>query len=129
VAADSGAGGAAPRIVGFATGSRSLPRSPGLGDGEIETLYVLDDFRELGLGRRLMQAAASHLAGLGCRSAFCWVLRENPSRWFYGRLGGRRTAESVIHVGGEKVARTAFAWDPIDRLLQSQPEARDRESS
>ena len=57
---DLGALGGAARIVGFVTGS---PARPGrwtepLGDGEIETLYVLDDWRERGLGRRLMRAAA-----------------------------------------------------------------------
>ena len=40
---------AAPSVVGFATAGR--PRTRGLGDGEIETLYVLDDWREQGVGR------------------------------------------------------------------------------
>jgi ribosomal protein S18 acetylase RimI-like enzyme len=109
------------RVVGFVTGApartgRGL--SP-LADGEIETLYVLDDFRERGLGRRLMRSAAAHLAAAGCGSAFVWVLRENPSRWFYERLGGRTAAESTILVGGMPVAQTAYVWSPIDKLVQA----------
>jgi len=115
------ASGLGPRIVGFVTAERVRGRS--LGDGEIETLYVLDDWRERGLGRRLIRAAAAHLASIGCRSAYLWVLRDNPSRWFYQRLGGRPAAETTVRVGGLPVAQTAFVWNPIERLLQASPQA------
>ncbi len=116
-----GGGPGGPRIVGFVSADRA--RNSGIGDGEIETLYVLDDWRDRGLGRRLIRAAASHLAASGCRSAYCWVLRDNPSRWFYERLGGKLVAETTIRVGGLPVAQTAFMWDPIERLLQASPQA------
>ena len=109
--------GGAPRVVGFTTAGPA--RFSGIAEGEIETLYVLDDWRDRGLGRRLMRAAASYLQGRGCRSAFLWVLRDNPSRWFYARLGGRAVAESFVNVAGRPVAQTAFLWDPIERLLQT----------
>ena len=150
VAAASGndvPGGSGSRVVGFATAGRARPgrlRPPalggaptdlgmqssvqgtglqGLGEGEIETLYVLDDWRERGLGRRLMRAAAAHLAASGCRSAFVWVLRDNNSRWFYQRLGGKPAAEAAIHVGGASVAQVALVWDPIEKLLAASPAA------
>ena len=93
-----------------------------LGEGEIETLYVLDDWRERGIGRRLMGAAAAHLAESGCRSVYLWVLRDNPSRWFYQRLGGKPTVEATIHFAGRNVPQTAFVWDPIERLLAASPQ-------
>jgi ribosomal protein S18 acetylase RimI-like enzyme len=111
--------GSGPRIVGFATAGRA--RAPALAEGEIETLYVLDDWRERGLGRRLIRAAAGHLASIGCRSAFLWVLRDNPSRWFYERLGGRPVAESVVQVAGESVPQTGFVWNPIEKLIAASP--------
>ena len=116
--------GNTPRIVGFATAGRSRQRDDSvlnLGDGEIETLYVLDDWRERRLGRRLMRAAATHLIEMGCKSAFLWVLRDNPSRWFYQRLGGRPAAEATTQVGGQSVPRTAYVWDPIETLLETRP--------
>ncbi len=140
-------GGSGSRVVGFATAGRAragrlrppiAARMPpelgmqpslqgtgvqGLGEGEIETLYVLDDWRERGLGRRLIRAAAAHLAASGCRSAFLWVLRDNNSRWFYQRLGGKPVAEAAIHVGGAPVAQVAFVWDPIEKLLAASPAA------
>ena len=115
----------APRVIGFATATRARGPNVGerLGEGEIETLYVLDDWRERGVGRRLMRAAAGHLAEIGCRSAYLWVLRENPSRWFYERLGGRAVAEGVILVDCQPVPKMAYVWDPIEQLLQASPQA------
>ena len=109
------------RVIGFATAGPARGGAFGrrLGEGEVETLYVLDDWRDRGVGRRLLRAAAAQLAESGCRSAFLWVLRDNPSRWFYARLGGRAVAESTIRVGGASVVQVAFAWDPIEKLLEA----------
>ncbi len=117
VATDTEVPGSRPRVVGFATAGRT--RSGRSHEGEIETLYVLDDWRDRGLGRRLIRAAATELAEVGCRSVLVWVLRENPSRWFYERLGGRLAAETPIRFAGVGVVQAAFVWDPIERLLEA----------
>jgi len=98
------------QVVGFITARR---RRRGLAEGEIETLYVLDDFRERGLGRQLLQAAMAHLAARGCTSAFVWVLADNPARWFYERVGGKRVADGMVDVGGVAVPQIAYRWDSI----------------
>lgn len=110
-------------VVGFVSGGRS--RRPGLGQGEVETLYVLDDYRERGVGRRLMRAMAAHLAAVGCRSAMLWVLEANPTRWFYLRLGGRAVAHETIRFAGQMLEQIAFAWDPIDTLLAATAPVRE----
>ncbi|MDR3531107.1 MAG: GNAT family N-acetyltransferase [Rhodopila sp.] len=118
--------GSGPRIIGFTTAGRARHAEIGgkrLAQGEVETLYVLDDWRERGVGRRLMLAAGSHLVDIGCNSAFLWVLRDNPSRWFYQRLGGRPVAEQTIQIAGQAVTQTAFVWDPIEQLLAAASQA------
>ena len=117
--------GSGPRIIGFTTAGRARTEIAGrrLAEGEVETLYVLDDWRERGVGRRLMRAAGAHLADIGCKSAFLWVLRDNPSRWFYQRLGGKPAAEQTIQIAGQSVAQTAFVWNPIEQLLTASPQA------
>lgn len=105
---------AGSQVVGFATMSRCPPGAPA--EGEVETLYVLDDWRERGIGRALLQAAARQLQALSCRSMFLWVLAQNPSRWFYERCGGRAVLRSTTHVGGESVPQVAMVWDPIGTL-------------
>jgi ribosomal protein S18 acetylase RimI-like enzyme len=104
-----------PGIVGFSTARRT--HGDKLGEGEVETLYVLDDWQNRGLGGMLLRASAKHLASLGCRSAFAWVLRANNAAFFYKRLGGKQIATGITHVGGEEIPQTAYAWDPIETLL------------
>ena len=116
---DVGPAGGPPRVVGFASGGPARPLAVGLGEGEIETLYVLDDWRERGLGRRLVRAAAAHLAASGCKSAFVWVLRDNPNCWFYERLGGRVAAEATVRVAGTSVVQVAYVWPSIEKLEQA----------
>jgi ribosomal protein S18 acetylase RimI-like enzyme len=106
---------AGSRVIGFSTARRI--RGGVVAEGEVETLYVLDDWREYGLGRQLLRASGQHLAAMGCKSAFAWVLRDNPSIFFYEHLGGKRVATSTTRVGGSELAQTAYAWDPIERLI------------
>jgi ribosomal protein S18 acetylase RimI-like enzyme len=106
-----------PAIIGFASGGRA--RRAGLAEGEVETLYVLDDYRERAVGRRLMRAMAAHLRAIGCNSALVWVLADNPARYFYRHLGGRPAMQEAIRVAGKPLQQTAFTWDPIDILLSA----------
>lgn len=102
-------------VVGFVSGGRA--RRPGFGDGEVETLYLMDDYRDRGVGRRLMRAMSAHLAVVGCRSVMLWVLKDNPTRWFYQHLGGRPAAREEIQFAGQPMEQLAFAWNPIESLL------------
>lgn len=109
-----------PPIVGFAT---AAPHASTLGDGEIETLYVLDDWRDQGVGRRLLACVANDLRAAGCGSAYCWVLRDNPSRWFYQHMGGRPASSANVRVAGLSIPQTAYTWSPIARLIEGVPPA------
>lgn len=109
--------GSEAAVVGFASGGRA--RRSGLAEGEVETLYVLDDYRERGVGRRLMRAMAAHLRAIGCNSALVWVLAENQARWFYRHIGGRQAMHGSVLVAGRPVRQTALVWDPIDTLLSA----------
>lgn len=106
--------GSPGRVVGFTSARRASVGTPA--QGEVQTLYLLDDYRELGGGRTLLTKAGAYLAGLGCRSAYLWVLRDNPSRFFYDHLGGKPTQESGIHWAGIPLIQVAYVWDPIEAL-------------
>ena len=106
-------------VVGFTTFAAGPPPLPGGGGrtwGEVETLYVHDDWRDRGIGRSLLAGAAASLRRLGCDAAFLNVLADNHSRWFYEHLGGRAQNTSVTYVGGQAMKQVAMAWDPIDKL-------------
>jgi ribosomal protein S18 acetylase RimI-like enzyme len=109
--------GPEPAIIGFASGGRARRR--GLAAGEVETIYLLDDYRERSVGRRLMRAMAAHLRAIGCGSALVWVLADNPARYFYRHIGGRQAMADTVLVAGHPVPQTAFVWDPIETLLSA----------
>ncbi len=102
------------RVVGFTTARRARIGAPA--QGEIQTLYLLDDYREIGGGRKLISHAGAYLAALGCQSAFLWVLRDNSSRFFYDHLGGVQDRETGIHWAGVPLIQVAYVWDPIETL-------------
>ena len=114
------------RPVGFASAGRA--RRAGIAEGEVETLYILPDWRDQGIGRRLMRASAAHLSAIGCGSAMLWVLSENAAGWFYRRLGARPVGKEWIPVGGRAVEQTALLWDPIDLLLDATAATRERDA-
>ena len=97
------------RVVGFV--SHGAARDPAMGiDGEVFTLYVLDDFQGNGLGRALLTEAFRHLLGRGMASAMIWVLARNPSRFFYEAMGGRRLAEREEVLWGERMPEIGYVW-------------------
>ncbi|MDE8344778.1 MAG: GNAT family N-acetyltransferase [Acidocella sp.] len=106
---------ATPTVLGFATARRA--NDDALGQGEVETLYVLDDWQNRGLGGELLRIAAKYLVSNGANSAYAWVLRDNPAAYFYQRLGAKCVAHSTTSVGGSEIPQSAYAWDPIETLL------------
>ena len=106
---------AAPRIVGFATAGRARGGEIG-GAAWRRARWRRSTCWTTGAsaasGGKLMRAAAAHLAETGCRSCFVWVLRDNPSRWFYQRLGGRPVAEAMIQVAGQTGAADRLRLGP-----------------
>ncbi len=120
VAAVSGLAGpdtppTASPIVGFTTARRN--RAGALAEGEVETLYVLDDWRERGLGPPQLAATRPPRTPKGGRCAVGGGLRDNPASYFYQRLGGKRIAAGTTYVGGSEIPQVAYAWDPIELLL------------
>ena len=109
--------------VGFCSAARA--RREGIAEGEIETLYLLPDWRDQGIGRRLMRASAAHLQAIGCASAMLWVLSGNGAGWFYRRLGGKPVGREAIRVGGREVEQTAVLWNPIALLLDATAATRE----
>lgn len=97
------------RVLGFSHGGAQRDRALPC-DGEVYTLYVHPDAQGIGIGRRLLAAVFTDLVGQGVRSVLLWVLRDNPSRFFYERMGGQLMLTRDIPVGGQPVPALGYAW-------------------
>ncbi len=106
---------AASMILGF--GSCGPSRSERHFPGEVFTLYVGPDQQNQGIGRRLLIALFRRLVASGLDAAIIWVLRDNPARFFYERLGGRQVSHKAIPVGGSRVEALAYGWRDLPAFL------------
>jgi GNAT superfamily N-acetyltransferase len=86
--------------------------------GEIYTLYVHPDFQERGVGRRLVAAAFAAMIDKGCGSSFLWVLRDNPSRYFYERVGGKAVAERRERLWGCMLDQICYGWPDLTQAVE-----------
>lgn len=113
-------------VIGFASCG---PQRTGLQGyvGEFYAVYLLDQRQGQGIGRRMLAAMAQELLGQGVRSALVWVLRDNPSRFFYERLGGTLLAEQPINFAGSRLCELAYGWSdllPLARMPVDPPVGR-----
>lgn len=102
-------------VVGFGSCGRvrekRLPHA-----GEVFTLYVLPEFQDRGIGRRLLHRLFAALVARGMTSAMAWVLAENPSRFFYETMRGRRVAERDEMLWNTLLHEVAYGWDDITQF-------------
>jgi ribosomal protein S18 acetylase RimI-like enzyme len=113
-------------VVGFAGfGSaragdrRTIERLAGVPDasvGEIYTLYVQPDCQDRGIGRQLVADAFAAMTRNGCRCGLLWVLRDNPSRYFYERIGGRLIAERQERMWGQVTDQVCYGWTDLRQV-------------
>jgi GNAT superfamily N-acetyltransferase len=111
-------------ILGF--GSCGPNRGNRAYTGEVFTLYVAPEWQNQGIGRRLLIALFRRLVVTGRRSAILWVLRDNPSRFFYERLGAQQVSRKPLAVGGATVEAIAYGWPDLPGFL-AEVSSEDRE--
>jgi ribosomal protein S18 acetylase RimI-like enzyme len=121
--ADRSATGADGRVLGF--GNCGPQREPAFGfGGEVYTLYVAPESQGAGLGRQLLLALFARLVHSGHRSALIWVVRANPARFFYERLGGKQALHRPISIGGEMVEAVGYGWQDLPAMLDRDAKSR-----
>ncbi len=102
-------------IVGFGSCGRArntrLPHT-----GEVYTLYVDPGFQDAGIGSRLLRRLFAALVTRGMTSAVVWVLAENPSRFFYETMGGKRVAERDEAIWNTVLHEVAYGWTDLTQL-------------
>lgn len=102
------------KIIGFASG-KSINENNF--DGELYSLYLLQECRGLGVGRQLVSAIAKHFKEKGIDSMMVWVMKQNKSGLgFYERMGGKEYIHRTSEFGGTVVEDVAYGWKEISEL-------------
>ncbi|MEZ4659909.1 MAG: GNAT family N-acetyltransferase [Caldilineaceae bacterium] len=85
---------------------------------EIGAIYVLESCHGLGIGRKLMRAAAAHMQGLGRTALQVGVLVANaPARNFYTALGGAPIGERQFDEEGFLLPEIVYGWPDIAAIV------------
>ena len=112
------------RIVGFGSCGRARgPSGSSPGGGEVFTLYVAPDWQGQGIGRLLLEGLFARLHEGKVGNAVLWVLSDNPARFFYEALGGRRIAERKERFAGVELEESGYAWSDLGAWLAERDEA------
>ena len=107
-------------VVGLATGGPALDRGVFFGARgvcEIFALYVSADFGGRGAGSGLLRSMLRVFADRGAPAAFAWMLRGNPARYFYERMGARLVAQKSERRFGEVIHLEAYAWSDLRAIV------------
>jgi GNAT superfamily N-acetyltransferase len=105
------------RVVGFASGGREREGDT-IFTGEVYAIYILQEFQGKGIGRKLIGAAARRLRAGAHQSMLVWVLADNPSRRFYGAMGGEEVRRKTIMIGGADLEEVAYGWRDLTAIAE-----------
>lgn len=101
-------------IIGFASGKSIDEKNF---EGELYSLYLLQECRGLGVGRHLVSAIAKHFKEKGIYSMMVWVMKQNKSGLgFYERMGGKGYIHRTSEFGGTVVEDVAYGWQETSEL-------------
>jgi len=101
-------------LVGYAWGG---PHDDPVYRGELRQIALLPSAQRRGIGRRLVAHVARHLAAQGIQSLRVEVLRANPNRRFYERLGACYVTERDYDADGVMLAMCVYGWADTRPLL------------
>ncbi|MDQ8735873.1 GNAT family N-acetyltransferase [Paenibacillus sp. LHD-38] len=77
--------------------------------GEISAIYLLQNFRAIGLGSQLLNWGLERLKDLGYSTAVLWVLKENKNAiMFYEKQGFMRDGTERIILRGRELSQIRY---------------------
>ncbi len=86
------------------------------GWGELLALYLDTRQHKKGLGRILFNAGETRLRRMSFSNFYLWVLRDNPTRGFYERVGGKFGRTDSILIGEQKLDEVSYEFDLNKRV-------------
>lgn len=101
------------KIVGFADNGKERTGEYKKLEGEVYSIYILQDYQSHGLGRLLLKEAVNDLLNKGMNSMLIWVLKDNRSCGFYEKMGGKVVDSKSLEISGKRLIEVAYGWEDI----------------
>ena len=79
--------------------------------GEIYAIYLLENYKSLGIGTQFMQKAREHLVQHNLLPYIAWVLEKNTkTRKFYEKHGGQVVDKKINIIGGKEYTEIGYVF-------------------
>lgn len=102
------------KIVGFA--SADIDKEDKQYQGTLYTLYILEPYQRIGIGKELVKSVVKKLKENGINSLKLWAFEDNPSRKFYEKFGGKIMGKKVSKVGYVQLNELLYGWKDINDI-------------
>jgi ribosomal protein S18 acetylase RimI-like enzyme len=100
-------------IVGFSNGGKKWTTQFPNDTGELYAIYILKNNQRQGLGRQLLKPLLDRFLREGVYSMVVSVLKDNPYRSFYERLGGAEIDTKEVNIDGEMLEEVVLGWKDL----------------
>lgn len=98
------------QVVGFCDAGPNFTKSNEF-LGEVYAIYLLEEYKYLGIGTQLMQKASEHLIEKRLTPFIAWVLEENIiASGFYQKCGGLAFQEKIKTIGSREYKEIAYLF-------------------
>lgn len=103
------------KVVGFISGGKERTGTYEY-DAEIYAIYILQAYQGQKVGKQLVHTIAKELYEQGYHSAMVWVIENNPSKYFYEKLEGKRIDKKYIE--NLQIYEVAYGWCDMNVLFK-----------
>ena len=81
--------------------------------GEIKAIYILNDFKGNGYGRKLFEKGVNELKSMGCKCMVIGCLDGNPSNEFYKHMGGEYLKQRIFSLPTQDLLENVYYFENI----------------
>ena len=85
--------------------------------GELKSVYILNDYKGKGYGKKLFIKAVEELVKLGYKDMIIACLQGNPSNDFYKYMGGKFVDTSSFVLPNQELIENVYYYSNISELL------------
>ena len=103
------------QVIGFLDGGMNREKAYDY-DAEMYAFYLLEHVQKQGIGREMVKSLAEELQSMGFKSMIVWVLKDNPAKVFYEKLGG--VYVDTKYLEGLQLDEVAYGWKDVGTLTK-----------
>jgi len=86
--------------------------------GELQTLYILEEYKGKGYGKQLFLKAVEVLSEMGYKDMIVGCFKGNPTCNFYKKMGGEYVKSVMLTLGKYELEDDLYIFRNIESLLK-----------